>query len=104
MTVINKSGRLSETTKTLFQIIYQSGRNSGKTRLYIFHQAGRGTRTRYTLTDTGRGLEALDYFAIRYRRGNDSPRGGKLGEYIELTPRAVQQVRMILEAYSLPTN
>lgn len=35
------------------------------------------------------GLEGLDLLGIKYVRGNNAPRGGKVGDYIMLSPEAI---------------
>lgn len=35
------------------------------------------------------GLEGLDLLGIKYIRGNNAPRGGKVGDYVMLSPKAI---------------
>lgn len=54
----------------------------------------RGSGRFITLSDCGyyNAIKALELLGIDYTTGNDAPRGGKTGDFVELTPKGKRQV------------
>lgn len=95
--IIKKDGKLSEIVKTAFLVL--SIHKKGDT----YHTSGSGKGSHYSHTDVGRALDAkaLEYFGIRYKVCNDSPRGGKLGEYVLINDKAREKIELILKAFEI---
>ena len=87
-----KDGALKKRYEHIWLFILHAGtRYHGK----IWRRSGR----RVTLEDSKyRALrEALDLLGLDYATGNDAPRGGAEGDYIELTPKGLRQTRELRE-------
>lgn len=61
-------------------------------KFYGKHRRGNGRFV--TLSDCGyyNAIKALELLGIDYTTGNDAPRGGKTGDFVELTPKGKRQV------------
>lgn len=72
----------------------------GKHGKYHFRQWYKNGGT-FSLTGTDREALACDLlyivFGVDYKSGNDSPRGGQEGYYIEISPRSKKKVLNCLE-------
>lgn len=87
-----KGGVLRKKYEPIWLFILHAGtRYHGKT----WRRSGRHV----TLEDSRhRALrEALDLLGLDYATGNDAPRGGAEGDYIELTPKGLRQTRELRE-------
>lgn len=60
-------------------------------RLHLVTIGGRGRWTRTNRGEYLRSMELLDSAGVRYVTGNDAPRGGATGTYIELTRAEAQR-------------
>lgn len=96
MTVFTKNGKLTaETRKAFVEALNSDGK------IYTYYTSGRFSRRRYCETDVRKAMRngAFDYFGIAYKLKNDAPRGGKRGEYIEVSEQSKRRIEMILKAY-----
>ena len=95
--IIKKDGKLSETVKFAFSVlsIYRKGDT--------YYTLGSGNHRHYSRSEVGKALDAgaFEYFGIRYKVCNDSPRGGKLGEYVLINDKAREKIELILKAFEV---
>ena len=93
--IIKKDGKLSEIVKFAFLklSIYKVGDT--------YETAGSAMYTHYKRSDVGKALDAgaFEHFGIRYKVRNDSPRGGKLGEYVLVNEENRKKIELILKAF-----
>lgn len=94
-----KDGALKKRYEHIWAFILHAGtRYHGKT----WRRSGRHV----TLEDSRhRALrEALDLLGLDYATGNDAPRGGAEGDYIELAPKGLRQTRELREGLIKENN
>ena len=61
-------------------------------KIYPIYTQGSGKYAKYT-DKTGEVKSILDGLGLDYHEGNDAPRGGKLGNFIELTAKGKRQLQ-----------
>lgn len=66
-------------------IKYASDPAARTVRLHLVAYAGKGRYSRYSDADHRAAIDVLTAAGIPFTRGNDAPRGGRRGDFIELT-------------------
>lgn len=93
LTIIKKDGHLSETVKTAFKHLTQWKRGD------TYYISSKYEFTHYVESDIKKAIPALKHFGIKFKVKNEFPRGGKLGEYIEIDDKNAEKIALILQAY-----
>ena len=93
--IVKKDGKLSETVKFAFDVLAKYGKFD------TYNTAGRGRFSHISRSEVGKALDcgAFEYFGIKYKVKNNAPRGGKLGEFMEINENAQKKLIAILFAF-----
>lgn len=93
--IVKKDGKLSETVKFAFNVLSKYGEYN------TYNTAGRGRWSHISRSEVGKALDcgAFEYFGIKYKVKNNAPRGGKLGEFVEIDEKAQKKLSAILSAF-----
>lgn len=87
--ITTKAGRLSEITRDILtRIAPIQPKENGIVRFYTVRNVGLGTRTHYSSAIGDRLIDLLCDAGMDYTSGNDAPKGGRLGEYVEFNKAA----------------
>ena len=100
LVIVKKDGALSQNAKFFLMSILDADTRGAPLRFQLRTTAGRGVHSHYSKTAAGAGLPALLYFGIKHTVKNDAPRGGALGEFVEIPRSQIEKVRHIVAAYS----
>lgn len=95
LSIVKKNGQLGEIVKFAFTLLVASKKAD------TYHTSGKGRFSHYVRSEVGKALDAkaFEYFGIRYKVCNDSPRGGKLGEYVLIDDKAKEKIELLLKAF-----
>ena len=95
LAIVKKNGQLGEIVKFAFTILAASKKAD------TYHTSGKGQFSHYVRSEVGKALDAkaFEYFGIRYKVCNNSPRGGKLGEYVLIDDNAKEKIELLLKAF-----
>lgn len=64
-------------------ILIENIENKNDIRIYKYSIIGQHKNTKYSADKTRCLTEIFDKYNVKYKEGNDAPRGGKTGDYIE---------------------
>lgn len=91
----NKNGSTPNNSKytTALKFLVSNGN-----KIHFNFTTGRG---KYTKVASNNPADYLEAWGIDFEYGNDAPRGGQLGEYIQLTSKGKRQCKAYYEQYLL---
>ena len=97
LVIVKKNGQLSQIVKFAFSMLADYKKAD------TYSTSGKGRFTHYVRSEVGKALDAkaFEYFGIRYKVCNDSPRSGKLGEYVLIDDKAREKIELILKAFDV---
>lgn len=95
-----KSGKPSSSAFELYVTIKAGlAMKSGSVRMHFKTYGGRGKFSRLNCGEHWAAIDLLKQAGVEFNEGNDAPRGGAIGDYIELSrPEAQKFVKMIAKA------
>lgn len=86
MTILKKNGEFTSLAVMTLSLLRFEAKNS-KTETVRVHlktwRRRKGNNFSLRCGDYDRALELLNYLKVNYSLGNDAPRGGEIGDYIE---------------------
>lgn len=87
--LFNKSGELSKHAQGAIQISPKRGN-----RIYPIYYSGSGRYIK-SVDNTYYIKRFLELAGMKYKSGNDAPRGGKVGQYLQVSPSAMALLKSV---------
>lgn len=82
--IYKKDGTLSKDAMNIINMVRIQAKDKKTVRLHLKEWAGSPRHLRLSDAKYYNTRAILDEFGVKYREGNDAPKGGVIGDYIEI--------------------